>query len=213
MAKRQYAVITADIIESRKLQQFRKVRDRKLLPISQRHMKENLLLSEYAVTAWDEFQAILRKPGYIPKVIFDLRRSFYPIELWVAVGIGEVSEPYKKPVNVFSGGLAFERAREAADTLKTKSHKFRILTQICSGNEVFDIVSNAIYHLQDTLIQAITSKQWETIGKYVQTENQEATAKKLGIDSSTVSRNLKRAHYWEIEETIHAAETLIETYF
>lgn len=213
MAKKIYAVITADIVGSRQLQHFRKVRDQKLAPISLRHMKEELIISDYAVTAWDEFQAILRKPEYMSQVIFDLRRHFYPIELWVAVGIGEVSEPYKKPVNVFAGGPAFERARAAADELKKRTSKSRYLTQIRSDNVVFDTVSNTMYHLHDTLVQNITRKQWETINAFVETQSQELTAKKLKLDSSTVSRNLKRGHFWEIDETMRAVEMFVKAHF
>lgn len=176
-------------------------------------MKEELLLSEYAITAWDEFQAILKKPEYIPKVALDLRRLFYPIELWIAIGIGEVSEPYKKPVNVFSGGPAFERARAAADELKKKTGKLRTLTRIQSNNSAFDIVANTIYDLHDALISNITKKQWDTINSYLETRHQELTARKLNLDVSTVSRNLKRGHYWAIQETKQAVEVFIKNQF
>ena len=213
MRDRNYAVVTADIVSSRHVAQFRRNRDRKLLPLSSQHMKEGLIVSEYAVTAWDEFQAILKKIEYLPQVVFDLRRKFQPMNLWIAIGIGHVSEPYKKPVNVFSGGAAFELAREAADDLKRRGAKDGVFTQIRSGLESFDVVANTLYHLHDALLQTVTAKQWETINRYVETQHQGSTAKKLGLDVSTVSRNLKRGHYWAMQEAKSALITMINNVF
>jgi hypothetical protein len=210
----EYAVITADVINSRHVESFRRKRDAKLRPLSRLHVRQKLVLSDYAVTAWDEFQAILSSPRAIPRVILDLRRNFYPMQLWIAVGIGKVSEPRKKPVNQFAGGEAFERARQAADRLKAdRAGKDRALTSFVSGNDVFDLIANTIYRLHDTLLQEVSAKQWETILAEVSTGNQEMAAQKLGVNVSTVSRNLRRAHHWQMEETCQAVETIIGNYF
>jgi hypothetical protein len=210
---RRYAVITADIIGSRKIPAFRSKRDAKLRTISRVHMKKQLILSPYAVTAWDEFQAILRKPEYLPLVVWDLRRLIRPYSLWIAVGMGEVSEAHKSPVNVYAGGPAFERARQAADRLKSGNSKFTALTAFETGNPVFDTMANTLYHLHDTLLNRTTEKQWTVINVQEETGRQEVTARKLSLDVSTVSRNLKRSNYWHFEETRKAMEQIIPSYF
>ncbi len=211
---KKYAVITADVIDSRHIQGFRRARDAKLRPLSRLHVQRKLILSDYAVTAWDEFQAVLSSPRAIPGVVLDLRRNFYPMQLWIAIGIGKVSEPRKKPVNQFAGGEAFERARQAADRLKAdRARKDRTLTWFVSGNASFDLVANTIYRLHDTLLQDVSPKQWQTILAQVRTGSQELAAKKLGVNVSTVSRNLSRAHHWQMEETCQAMETIIGSYF
>jgi SatD family (SatD) len=210
---RRYAVITADIVGSRKIPAFRSKRDTKLRAISRLHLKKQLILSPYAVTAWDEFQAILRKPDYLPQVIWDLRRLFRPYSLWLAVGMGEVSEAHRRPVNVYAGGSAFERARLAADRLKSGNPKFTVLTAFESGNAVFDSIANTLYHLHDTLLDRTTEKQWTVINMQTETGRQEVTARKLSLDISTVSRNLKRGSYWQFEETRKAMEQIIPSYF
>jgi hypothetical protein len=207
--KQKYAVITADIVGSRRIKSFRPRRDEKLRTISDLHVRRKLILSSYAVTAWDEFQAILRKPEYVPSVILDLRRLFYPFELWIAVGIGLVSEAHKRPVNVYAGGEAFERAREAADRLKTGNSKYRVLTGFNSGDQILDATANTIYHLHDTLLEGVTARQWVTINVQLETGRQDLTARKLKVDDSTVSRNLKRGHFWQILETQQAMERII----
>ena len=209
-----YAVVTADIVGSRQIHGFRKKRDERLHPLSARHLREKLILSGYAVTAWDEFQAILRRPALLPRVILDLRRHFYPWQLRVAVGLGKVSEPHRRPVNVFAGGEAFERARQAADRLRdTRGSKFRSLTAVESGNAIFDVIGNTMYHLHDVLLQDISAKQWRAIMVQTSTGSQEKTARELGVNVSTVSRTLRRAHYWQLEETRAALEKVIDSYF
>lgn len=214
VSKKVYAVITADVIASRRIQGFRRKRDAKLRPLSERHLHQRLLLSDYAVTAWDEFQAILYSPTAIPRVVLDLRRNFYPMQLWIAVGLGHVSEPHRKPVNQFSGGEAFERARRAAEQLKAeKAGKYRKITALVSGDDLFDRIANTVYNLHDTLLQDVTAKQWATILGLLRAGSQELAAKKLGVNVSTVSRNLRRAHYWQTEETCNAMEEIIRKYF
>lgn len=213
-AKRIYAVITADVIGSRHIQEFRRKRDQKLRPLSRDHVRRKLVLSEYAVTAWDEFQAIVYRPPLAPDVILDLRRSFYPMQLWIAVGIGQVSEPHKRPVNQYSGGEAFERARSAAERLKADNKgKDYTLTRFFSGNELFDLTANTIYRLHDSLLQGMSGRQWQTITAQMATGSQELAARKLGVNISTVSRTLRRAHYGEMEQTREAMGRLIQEYF
>jgi SatD family (SatD) len=208
-----YAVITCDIVGSRHVEQFRRKRDQKLHPISRMHVDKKWILSDYAITAWDEFEAILSGPRNLPAVLLDLRSDLHPLKLWIGIGIGQVTEPHRKPVNVYAGGEAFERAREAMNQLKSKRNKTGALTSFVSGNETFDLIADTVYHLQDALFENIRPKQWQTIKVHLETNRQELTAKRLGLNKSTVSRNLRRGFWWQFQETRQAMEQLIEVYF
>lgn len=210
--RKPYAVITADIRGSRAVADFRKERDRKLKPLTKLHLAQKLIVSEYAVTAWDEFEG-LTTLSHVPTILFDLRRCFHPLQLWIGVGIGKVSEPHRRPINVFAGGEAFERARLAIDQIKSKHQRFPRWTVFVSGNSQFDLVANTIYHLHDTLIQNVSSKQWRTINAQVSLQSQEQVAKKLRLDDSTVSRNLRRGFYAQMTETRTTMEALIAATF
>jgi len=177
------------------------------------HQQQHVILSPYAVTAWDEFQAILSKPEYIPRIILDLRRHFYPLRLWIAVGLGAVSDAHKKPINLYAGGESFERARKAADRLKESFSKYPVFTSFESGNPEFDTIANAIYRLHDSLIDRATAKQWATINAQFKATRQETVARRLALDTSTVSRNLKRGYYWQMVETRDAVEKIIGFFF
>ena|ERR1035438_2916941 len=207
-----YAAITVDIRGSRNIANFRKERDRKLKPLRKLHRSEKLIISDYAVTAWDEFEG-LATPKNIPTIILDLRRYFYPLRLWIGVGVGTVSDPHRKPINVFAGGEAFERAREAINVIKSRRNKSPGSTAFLSGNSEFDLLVNTIYHLHDTLTERITLKQWQTINARISLKNQEEAATKLGLDTSSVSRTLRRGFYNQIEETQATMTFLCEKYF
>lgn len=211
--RKQYAVITADVAGSRRIASFRAKRDRHLATVSRLHLAHKLILTPYTVTAWDEFQTILRQPKDAPRVILDLRRLFYPMQLRVAVGIGTVTEAHKAPINRYAGGEAFERARNAADRLKRGSPKYRLFTRFESGIDVFDAIANTIYRLQDALVEKTTARQWATINAQIDTDRQDATARRLDLDVSTVSRNLKRGYYWHLIETSEAMEKIVKAYF
>jgi hypothetical protein len=212
-SKKNYAAITCDVIGSRQIEAFRRKRDQKLRRISKLHADKKWILSEYAITAWDEFEGILSVPANIPAVIVDLRRYFHPFELWIGIGIGQVTEPHRKPVNIFAGGEAFERAREALNDLKAKPRKTGVLTSFVTGNETFDLIANTIYDLQDTLLQGISIRQWQTINVLMETNRQDLAAKKLRLSDSTVSRNLRRGFWWQIQKTTQAMERIIPSYF
>jgi hypothetical protein len=111
------------------------------------------------------------------------------------------------------GSEAFERAREAINQLKAKRSKTGILTSFVTGNETFSLIANTVYHLHDTLLQSVSTKQWQTINVHMETNRQDLTARKLRLNESTVSRNLRRGFWWQIQETRQAMERVIEAYF
>jgi hypothetical protein len=111
------------------------------------------------------------------------------------------------------GGEAFERAREAVNELNAKRSKTGVLTSFVTSNDTFDLIANTIYDLQDTLLQSISIRQWQTINVLMETNRQDLAAKKLRLSDSTVSRNLRRGFWWQIQKTTQAMERIITTHF
>ena len=129
------------------------------------------------------------------------------------MGFGSVSGRIQAPVNRL-GGEAFQSARKAIENIKTGNlFKFEVLTAFVSRYEQFDKTINLIYGLHDTLVLKITERQWETIQEFLESPTLEQTAKRLKLDDSTVSRNLKRGYYWQLTETVQAAGSLIKRTF
>ena len=208
-----YGVLIADVLESRARADIRGWLGRKLAAVSKRHLRKKLIQLPYSVTAGDEFQTVTRDLPSVPAVILDLRRALRPLSLRIGVGFGRISDRIQPPVNRL-GGEAFQRARGAIENIKTGSlFKFDVLTAFASRNAGFNSTINLIYGLHDTLVLKITEKQWETIEEFLDTPTLEQTAKRLKLDASTVSRNLKRGYYWQLSETVKMAGSLIERTF
>lgn len=209
--ERQGTVLLVDVAGSSSLPDFRAGRDRRLQALSRRHVRQGWTAADYAVTAWDEFQSVMWNLANLPHVVLDLRRVFAPWEIYIGVGCGPVSGwRSRRPVNEALSGAGFERARRAMDRLKSgRGEKFRRLTRCETGDADLDAVLNLVYALHDSLVQQITARQWETISSALSQESQEDVAAELGVQPSTVTRNLKRGHYWQIRETARELSRLL----
>ena len=204
-----YAVITADVIGSRKWPRFTAIRNRKLDAASAAHQKQRIVLGPYTITTWDEFQNIAAGLRHVPGLIFDLRRLCHPLQLRIGVGLGKVDRPIRRPIN---RQQAFILAREALDKLKGgRAEKFARTTYVRCAVAPLQDLANLFFGLQDSLTGGISPRQWDTINALMAAPNQEIAAHKLGVNKSTVSRNLRRAHYWEIQASIEAMGSLAVT--
>jgi SatD family (SatD) len=206
-----HAVLIADVVASRSSGRLRQSLTEKLRIASIAQLDDGFIRIPYAVTAGDEFQAVATHLHRLPKLILDLRRRLLPFRLRVGVGLGTIEGPIRQPVNRMTGE-AFENARRAIIEIKA-TRKYPTLTCFKSARKLFDDTTNLIYGLHDTLVRRTTVKQWETIATYLIKNRVDYTAKALGIDSSTASRNLRRGFFWQMENTTIVMEELIREFF
>jgi len=208
-----YAVLIADVMESRARKDLRALLGIKLDAVSRSHLRQKLIQLPYSVTAGDEFQTVTRDLHSLPAVILELRTALRPLSLRIGVGFGGVSGRIQAPVNRL-GGEAFQSARRAIESIKAGNlFKFEVLTAFASRHEQFNKTINLIYGLHDTLVLKITARQWQTIKEFLDRPTLERTARRLGVDDSTVSRNLKRGYYWQMAQTVNVAGSLIQRTF
>lgn len=208
-----HAVLVADVIASRARGDVRVLLGKKLEAASQKHLREKFIRLPYAVTAGDEFQTLTDNLPAIPALLLDLRAALQPLTLRVGIGFGSVADRIQPPVNRLTGE-AFQMARGAIENIKASGlFKFEILTAFASHDEDFDQTINLLYGLHDTLLLRVTAKQWEAIRRFRDQPLLEQAAKRLKLDVSTVSRNLKRGYYWQLSETVKAVGVFIERTF
>jgi hypothetical protein len=213
MRSKTYAVLIADVMESRARKDLRALLGTKLAAVSRSHLRQKLILLPYSVTAGDEFQTVTSGLHSLPAAILELRTALRPLSLRIGVGFGGVSGRIQPPVNRL-GGEAFQFARRAIESIKAGYlFKFDVLTAFASRHEQFNETINLIYGLHDTLVLKITARQWETIEEFLDRPTLERTAHRLGVDGSTVSRNLKRGYYWQMMQTVKMAGSLIRRTF
>ena len=209
MTEEIYAVLIADVMDSSALTNVRTLLGKKLDAASEKHLRQKLIRLPYSVTAGDEFQTLTAELASLPALLLDLRASLRPLSLRIGVGIGTVADRIQPPVNRLTGE-AFQLARWAIENVKTSGlFKFDVLTAFASHNEHFNQTINLLYGLHDTLVFQITAKQWAAIRQFLDQPSLEQTARRLKLDVSTVSRNLKRGYYWQLVETVKVAGALI----
>lgn len=208
---RRGAVLLVDVVDSSSKADFPDGRDRRIRRLTKAHRQRDWIAADYTVTAWDEFQSICWAPPRLPHILLDIRQVFAPWEVYIAVGYGEVSGwESSRPINEALGGEGFERARAAMDALKSsRGDKYRRLSQFVMGDERRDSLLNLIYGLHDSLVQQVTERQWETIAAALALKNQEDVAGQLKVQPSTVTRNLKRGHYWQMKETAEVVSVML----
>ncbi len=208
-----YAVVVADVMASSVRKDMRALLGKKLAAASEKHLRQKFIRLPYSVTAGDEFQTITAELSSVPALLLDLRAALQPLPLRVGIGIGGVADRVQPPVNRLTGE-AFQFARRAIENVKAHAlFKFEVLTAFGSRNEHFDQTINLLYGLHDTLMLHTTAKQWQAICQFLRHPALEDAAKRLKLDVSTVSRNLKRGHYWQLAETVKVAGALIERSF
>ena len=194
-----------DVADSRRVEDFPAQRDDLLVTLSQRHRHKGWIAADYAVTAWDEFQALVVAPVSLPWVVWDILLQVYPVSLRIAIGGGEVEHYGKgnKPINQSATGEAFYLAREAMNGLRKPRHGAEQARMALRWNEpLIEAAGNGILRLADALIARITRKQWEIISMYEQFRKQADVAEALEKSESTISRSLSSAHYWEIQASL-----------
>jgi hypothetical protein len=205
-----YAVLVADVVASRIRRDLRALLGQRLEAASRAHLRGNFIRLPYAITAGDEFQTIVGSCARVPELIFDLRELMRPLRLRLGIGIGRVPGRVRGPVNRL-GGEAFQFARTALEWVKSgEGNKIKVWTGFKTKDAVFDSTANLIYALQDTLLMKVTEKQWETITVFRKKRRLQATAKAMRLDMSTVSRNLKRGYFWQVEQVMKGMKVLME---
>ena len=213
MAPDLYAVLIADVVASSSRQRLRQLLGKTLAAASQRHLRGKLIKLPYSVTAGDEFQTVVANLPALPQIILDLRIMFQPLSLRIGIGFGRITDRIQPPVNRL-GGEAFQLARQAMQTVKTgRQFRFESLTAFSSRKSDFDETINLLYGLNDTLVAGITEKQWETIAAFTSNPTLASTSRRLKLDASTVSRNLKRGYYWQLTATARVVESLLRRTF
>jgi hypothetical protein len=207
-----WGVLVADVVGSTRTQDVRSVLAPRLRSATMVHLQEKRIRLPYAVTAGDEFQTVASELHQIPALLFDLRRRMRPLRLRIGIGIGAIGGRLRPPVNQLTG-QAFEFARAAIEKTKEARAHSDGSTRFQSANEQFDLVADLIYSLHDALVGNPSEKQWETIDAFTAKRRVDLAARSLKLNSSTVSRNLSRSHFWQSLETIDVIKVVLESSF
>jgi hypothetical protein len=189
-------------------------RDRELGPLSRLHLAERLIIAPYATSAEHEFQTVLTAPAHLPRAVWELRMAFHPLVLRVAVGLGRLrSLPRSSGESIHEAGSgeAFDNARRASERFRSRrGTKYPLLTVVCGVDPLLEAVMNGMFRLHDTLLLQITARQWQAVLALEREGRQDLAAAELGIDESTISRTLQRAHHSQLHDARGALAEILE---
>jgi len=191
-----YAVLIADVMESRARAIFAACSENSSRPFQDAIWRHKLIQLPYSVTAGDEFsdrypQTCRRYPpssgisaplsGAVSPDRSGLRQCFRPYS-------GARKPPWRRSFSIRAKGHRKHQDRQ--------SLQIRGPDRFCVRYEHFDKTINPdSMGSTITLVLKITERQWETIQEFLDSPTLEQTAKRLKLDNSTVSRNLKRGYY------------------
>jgi hypothetical protein len=204
--------LIADVRSSRRHADFRARRDQALAHLSRRHLASGATDANYAITAWDEFQALLVRPAALPDVLWDIHLTFQPMTLRLGLGGGAVERDPDRlnPVNETATGPAFVAAREAINALSSpKRAAGAAMCEVRWPESPLEPALNAALKPVDVLISQITATQWRVIDAYERLGRQDRVAEELSRNESTISRSLAAAHYWDIKAALADVNKLL----
>lgn len=196
-----YCAIIGDIVHSRQIKNRQAFQDEFKQIISNVNEKySQYIASNFTVTLGDEFQGLLTSTHMSYKIIKDIKKRLYPINLVFGVGIGEMYTDFSKEISIGSDGPSYHYAREMVEKAKKKK------PSICykSGSIEDDLINSLIYFIE-ACESSRTKRQSHIVELYNNLDSQKEVAITLDIKQPVVSKVLKNSFFHEIfvaEESI-----------
>jgi len=198
-------VITADIINSRRHQNFENNLSKKITAL-----EDEAIISKFTLSRGDEIQGVLNDWANTPEIVRKLRYYCQPLQLRVGIGIGNIEENKIDKNSWKMNGEPFFLAREAVDEIKKIKKSSTILK---SGNNEIDKIINCIWLLIDVLERKWSEKQWKAIHLYEEKGTFEEAANIYGTTWQNVQKLCNTANYEEIHKAEKMLKNLIEKVF
>lgn len=188
-----YTVITADIIDSRKSNVSFEELEKKLNTFDY----PSEVVTPFKILRGDEVQGLYKGILPTPQILRRLRYLFYPFQLRIGIGLGEIEKGLDKDSSWQMNGPAFYQARAALDQIKADNDF--TLTKINSIYNV-DLSINTILLLIDTIQKKWTNSQWDAIHVYEDLGTYKKAGKKLGIAFQNVEKRCNAADWKQVEK-------------
>ncbi|HEY0091987.1 MAG TPA: SatD family protein [Flavobacterium sp.] len=182
------AIITGDIINSRKLPSGSWIGDFKKLLGSKGETP-----AEWEIYRGDEFQMEIKNPEEALYTALQIKSHLKQTGLDARMSIGLGDKTHNSTKISESNGSAFVRSGEQFETLK----KQKITLAVNSGNADFDIEMNLMFRLALAIMDnwLAQSAEFVKVAMENRSMSQEELGQKLGINQAAVSRRQKRAHF------------------
>ncbi|HZE86072.1 MAG TPA: hypothetical protein VE035_17250 [Puia sp.] len=203
----QHAVLTADIVNSTKL-------DKAVEKALVKEFEKILKPYQYEFYRGDSFQVYVKEPEKSLWVALVCRTAAISMtagegempvsDLKVSIGIGSVSKPVRSLGT--AKGTAFLLSGRSLDYMQGTARRLGVTT----GNELADIGLLAITDYIDAIYRKMTAKQAATIYGLLKGATQQQLAQDLEKSKSTISELAGAGGWPEIEKLLLYFENLIK---
>ncbi len=198
-----YCMIVGDIISSKSIStDERLILQEKLKNILDKinYDYQYSIISPFTITLGDEFQGGLYDSSKIFEILEIIKLEISPIRIRVGIGIQKIRTNIQIRNSFGTDGDSYYGARKEIELLK-KRKTFEYGYSFSTGSDN-DILLNSLFLFIDELSSKWTEKQIEYIRKLNVNESIDSLARRMNVNSSTISRTLKRANYSMVVDTI-----------
>jgi hypothetical protein len=208
-----FAVITGDIVKSRKLGKGRikALETLKEALNSLMNFKGNSIGGISDIFRGDSFQIIVSKVDFALEIAIFLKARLSTesikgknIDIRIAIGIGKI-ESFNKDNIPESDGEAFRLSGSALDNI-SKYRRFSIKSSIDELNKQLEFISSSI----DSITRRWSTEQAEAILLWLKGDTQISISKKLGISQPAVNQRLQLGGHFALDESFELFKHLIK---
>lgn len=211
MMKLEYAVIVADIKDSKKMEERERHEWQLFLKSAIVQVNENWhksIEAKFMITKGDEFQGVIHEISNVISIMIEFERLLNPLIIRFGIGIGRIQKMGAN-IPIEMDGPAFHMANKAL--INTK--KQRCIVQVMSADKKLDNYINTLY----SLIYAI-KKNWKPLNvsrywKYKELGTYEKVADIEGVSAQAVWDSLNNANAIEVIQAEQTVRDLLKTNF
>lgn len=207
-----YAVITGDIVKSRK---FGSNREKALKALKEtldslRNYKNKSIGGISDIFRGDSFQIVISEPKHALETAIYLKAELISktikeksIDVRIGIGIGKI-EAFNKENIPESDGEAFRLSGNALDNI-SKYRRFSIKSGIDELNKQLEFISSSI----DSITRRWSPQQAEAILLWLKGFTQTSISKKLGISQPAVNQRLQLGGHFTLSESFDLFKHLL----
>lgn len=198
-----YTVITADIIESRKITDRKNVQTKiksMLKKINKRYKR--IISVKFSLTLGDEFQGLIKDLVNSYELIKVIEKEMYPLKIRFGVGYGKVSTPFSQKIGEMDGEC-FVNSREALELSRKLNQNIAYKT----GFEEKDLAINTILMLISAIKESWKDIHYRRVWLYEELKTYQEVARKEKVSIQMISKMFKNIKYDKIKK---AEENLIK---
>ncbi len=198
-----YIVITADIIDSKKYGITKEKLEEKLHSLNE-DFSNVLTISPFRCYRGDEIQTVIDNYNYLPILIRWLRYSCRPYKLRIGVGIGAIDDNRLSTNNSWEmNGSSFHLARQSLDYIYSLEKRKKLAhTYILTNKDFLDLSINTIYSLIDVITNSWSDIQWDSVHAYEKAGTYQKASENLKLAPQTINEHCIKANW----NTVNDAE-------